>query len=62
MLAKQNKHAPAKILIKDLVRTRKQIDNLYNMHSQLKAMAMQMSTITSNIAISDSLKKASTTM
>ena len=45
MLAKANKHGPAKILIKNLVRLRKQIDNMYNMSAQLKAMQMQMSMI-----------------
>ena len=61
-LAKHNKHEPAKILIKDLVRIRKSIDQMYLMHSQLKAMQLTMNNIVSNAAISNALKTASVTM
>jgi len=61
-LAKKNNHNAAKILIKDLVRIRKHIDQMYLMHSQLKAMALNMNSIVSNLAISNALKQAATTM
>ncbi|MFM7850397.1 MAG: Snf7 family protein, partial [Flammeovirgaceae bacterium] len=43
-LAKVNQHASAKILAKDLVRCRNQVGQYYVMASQLKGIAMKLST------------------
>ena len=61
-LAKKNKHEAAKIMAKDLVRVRHQINMYYNMSSQLKAIAMKMSIISTNATITNALKTTTKTM
>jgi len=61
-LAKKNKHDAAKILAKDLVRVRAQINMYYNMSSQLKAIAMKMSIISTNATITNALKTTTKTL
>ena len=48
--------------MKDLVRSRHQIDMYYNMASQLKGMSMQLGSIHATAAISSALKSATSTM
>ncbi len=48
--------------MKDLVRTRHQIDMYYSMGSQLKAMGMQMGSIKATAEISAALKSATKTI
>ncbi len=48
--------------MKDLVRTRHQIDMYYNMASQLKAMGLQLGTIKATASISSALKSATSTI
>ena len=48
--------------MKDLVRTRHQIDVYYTMGSQLKAMSMKLGTIKATADISTALKLATKTM
>jgi charged multivesicular body protein 2A len=47
-LATKNQHGPAKLLSKDLVRQRAQVNSYYTMISQLKAIEMRLSTATIN--------------
>jgi charged multivesicular body protein 2A len=47
-LATKNQHGPAKLLSKDLVRQRAQVNQYYTMISQLKAIEMRLSTATIN--------------
>ncbi|CDW81444.1 snf7 family protein [Stylonychia lemnae] len=58
-LAKQGQHAAAKILSKDIVRIRSQVNQYYMMNSQLKAMSMKMSTMSSYQEIVKSLAGSS---
>ena len=55
-LAQKNQHGPAKILSKDLVRTRNQVNQYYTMISQLKAIEMQLNTATINNNMVNALK------
>ena len=55
-LAQKNQHGPAKILSKDLVRTRSQVNQYYTMISQLKAIEMQLNTATINNNMVNALK------
>lgn len=48
VLATKNQHGPAKIMAKDLIRTRAQINQYYTMTSQLKAISMRLATATMN--------------
>ncbi len=48
--------------MRDLIRSRHQIDVYYNMSSQLKAMSMQLGTIKATADISNALKGATQTM
>jgi len=48
--------------MKDLIRSRHQVDMYYNMGSQLKAMSLQLGTIKATASISSALKSATTTM
>lgn len=48
VLATKNQHGPAKIMSKDLIRTRAQINQYYTMTSQLKAISMRLATATMN--------------
>ena len=61
-LAQKNQHGPAKILSKDLVRQRAQVNQYYTMISQLKSIEMQLSTATINQSMVDALKGANTVM
>ena len=61
-LATKNQHGPAKILSKDLVRMRAQVNQYYTMISQLKSIEMQLSTATINQNMIDALKGANTVM
>jgi hypothetical protein len=47
-LAQKNQHGPAKLLSKDLVRQRAQVNQYYTMISQLKAIEMRLATATIN--------------
>ena len=47
-MAEKNQHAAAKIMSKDLVRSRKQREQYLMMSSQLKSMAMQMQSMQMN--------------
>ena len=55
-LAKNNQHGPAKILSKDLVRMRNQVNQYYSMTSQLKAISMQLSTAEINASMVNALQ------
>jgi hypothetical protein len=48
--------------MKDLIRTRHQIDMYYNMGSQLKGMSLQLGSIQATSAISNAIKSASSTI
>lgn len=61
-LATKNQHGPAKIMAKDLVRTRKQIDSFYIMTSQLKAISMRLASAQINQSMVDALKGANKVM
>ena len=61
-LAKANKHSAAKILMKDLVRIRRQSDQYLIMETQLKGMAMQVSNSEVQMAINQALKGATSAM
>ena len=61
-LAQKNQHGPAKILSKDLVRQRAQVNQYYTMISQLKSIEMQLATATINQNMVDALKGANTVM
>lgn len=61
-LATKNQHGPAKIMAKDLIRTRKQIDSFYIMTSQLKAISMRMASAQINQSMVDALKGANKVM
>jgi charged multivesicular body protein 2A len=61
-LATKNQHGPAKLLSKDLVRQRAQVNQYYTMISQLKAIEMQLSTATINQSMIDALKGANQVM
>ena len=61
-LAVKNQHGPAKILSKDLVRTRAQVNQYYNMISQLKGIEMRLATATINQNMVDALKGVNTVM
>ena len=52
----------AKILTKDLVRTRNQVAQYYSMNSQLKALSMRLSTMGATQEIMESMKGASKVM
>ena len=56
VLATKNQHGPAKIMAKDLVRSRAQINSYYSMTSQLKAISMRLATATINQNMIDALK------
>lgn len=53
---------PAKILSKDLVRTRNQVGQYYVMSSQLKAISMKLSTAEINQSMVDALKGVNNVM
>ena len=61
-LAKKNQHGPAKALSKDLIRTRNQVSQYYNMTSQLKAISMKLSTAEISASMVDALKGVNTVM
>lgn len=61
-LAKKNQHAPAKVLSKDLIRTRNQVTQYHIMASQLKAISMKLSTAEINASMVDALKGVNNVM
>jgi charged multivesicular body protein 2A len=61
-LAQKNQHGPAKIMAKDLVRTRKQVDSYYIMISQLKGISMRIASAQINQNMIDALKGANSVM
>ena len=56
-LAQKNQHGPAKILSKDLVRSRQQVNMYYTMASQMKTIESQLAATQMNAQTLDSLKK-----
>jgi len=54
--AKQGQMGAAKIMAKDLVRTRNQIQKFYKMKTQLQAVSLRMQTLNSNAAMADAMK------
>ena len=61
-LTKKGKVKAAKILIADLIRRRKLIENYYMMKLQLKSITLQLSNIDSNVAVTNALRTAASTM
>jgi len=61
-MAKEGQHKAAKILAKDLVRTRNQVSNYFTMNSQLKALSMKLSTISTQATLSEALRGVSSAM
>eukprot|EP00826_Nyctotherus_ovalis_P036132 TRINITY_DN3185_c0_g2_i1.p1 TRINITY_DN3185_c0_g2~~TRINITY_DN3185_c0_g2_i1.p1 ORF type:complete len:162 (-),score=13.35 TRINITY_DN3185_c0_g2_i1:217-702(-) len=62
VLARQNNHSAAKILIKDLTRLRKQCDQYLLMQSQLKSIGFQVSTLQAQTEVNAALRGATETM
>jgi len=60
--AKENKIGPVKIMAKDLVRIRKHEEKFTNLSAQLRAISLQMTTMQSTQAISESMKKVTKSM
>jgi charged multivesicular body protein 2A len=54
--AKQGQMGAAKILAKDLVRTRNQIQKFYKMKTQLQAVSLRIQTLNSNVAMAEAMK------
>ncbi|KAI8903287.1 Snf7 family [Gorgonomyces haynaldii] len=54
--AKQGQMGPVKIMAKDLVRTRRYIQQFYNTKTQLQALALQIQTFSSNQQMATSIK------
>jgi len=61
-LAKQGQTAAAKILAKDLVRTRSYITKMYNMRAQLQAVSMQLTTMKTTAAMNQAMAGATKAM
>jgi len=61
-LAKQGQTAAAKILAKDLVRTRAYITKMYNMRAQLQTVYMQLSTMKTTAAMNEAMAGATKAM
>jgi len=60
--AKENKIGPVKIMAKDLVRIRKHEEKFTNLTAQLRAISLQMTSMQSTQAISESMKKVTSAM
>jgi len=54
--AKQGQMGAAKIMAKDLVRTRNQIQKFYKMKTQLQAVSLRIQTLNSNAAMAEAMK------
>jgi len=61
-LAKQGQTAAAKILAKDLVRTRSYITKMYNMRAQLQTVHMQLATMKTTAAMNEAMAGATKAM
>eukprot|EP01101_Sappina_pedata_P005586 TRINITY_DN2591_c0_g1_i2.p1 TRINITY_DN2591_c0_g1~~TRINITY_DN2591_c0_g1_i2.p1 ORF type:complete len:253 (-),score=100.10 TRINITY_DN2591_c0_g1_i2:85-777(-) len=61
-LAKQNQIDAARMMAKDLVRTRNQIQKFYKMRAQLQATSLRMQTMSSTAAMTDAMKGATRAM
>jgi len=55
-MAKQNQMGAAKIMAKDLVRTRRYIQKFYKMRTQLQGVSLRIQTMKSNQAMADAMK------
>jgi len=60
--AKENRIGPVKIMAKDLVRIRKHEEKFINLTAQLRAISLQMTSMQSTQAISESMKKVTSAM
>lgn len=60
--AKKNQVNACKIMAKDLVRTRRYIQNFYEMKTQLQAVSLRIQTLQSNQTMTDALKNVSKAM
>lgn len=60
--AKKNQVNACKIMAKDLVRTRRYIQNFYEMKTQLQAVSLRIQTLQSNQTMTDALKGVSKAM
>eukprot|EP00028_Trichosphaerium_sp_Am-I-7-wt_P007413 CAMPEP_0168529532 /NCGR_PEP_ID=MMETSP0405-20121227/13981_1 /TAXON_ID=498012 /ORGANISM="Trichosphaerium sp, Strain Am-I-7 wt" /LENGTH=184 /DNA_ID=CAMNT_0008553307 /DNA_START=74 /DNA_END=628 /DNA_ORIENTATION=+ len=54
--AKQGQMNAAKIMAKDLVRTRKHVESMYKMKTQLQTVSLRLQTIRSQAAMADAMK------
>ena len=61
-LAKQGQMGAAKIMAKDLVRTRNYIQKFYKMRAELQAVSMRITTLKSTAAMSDAMRGATRAM
>eukprot|EP00004_Rigifila_ramosa_P003073 TRINITY_DN1320_c0_g1_i3.p1 TRINITY_DN1320_c0_g1~~TRINITY_DN1320_c0_g1_i3.p1 ORF type:complete len:215 (-),score=72.08 TRINITY_DN1320_c0_g1_i3:9-584(-) len=55
-VAKSGQMGAAKIMAKDLVRTRQYIDKFYKMRAQLQAVSLRMQTMKTNVAMTEAMK------
>ena len=55
-LAAKNQHGPAKIMAKNLVRMRQQVNSMYQMKAQLQAISMQLSTVQITATMMESMQ------
>jgi len=55
-LAKQNQMGAAKIMAKDLVRTRNQVQKFYKMRAELQAVSLRIQTLHSTASMADAMK------
>jgi len=60
--ARDNQVASAKIMAKDLVRSRKHITKFYQMQTHLKGVSLKLATLKSNQAMSEAMKGATRAM
>eukprot|EP00354_Favella_ehrenbergii_P003487 CAMPEP_0170466714 /NCGR_PEP_ID=MMETSP0123-20130129/10566_1 /TAXON_ID=182087 /ORGANISM="Favella ehrenbergii, Strain Fehren 1" /LENGTH=110 /DNA_ID=CAMNT_0010732903 /DNA_START=27 /DNA_END=359 /DNA_ORIENTATION=- len=61
-LAMKNQHGPAKMMSKDLVRSRAQVNMYYTMSSQMKVIETQLAAAQMNATMMDSLKGVNNVM
>jgi len=61
-VAKEGQMGAAKIMAKDLVRTRAYITKFYNMRTQLQAVGLRLQTLKSTAAMTDAMKGVSKAM
>jgi len=55
-MAKQGQMGAARIMAKDLVRTRNQVQKFYRLHSQLQAVSLRMQTLQSTQAMAEAMR------